>query len=174
MNRVGGYEDPTRFPPTVGELDLYLIAQGTHRKLWTVLGAHARTLAGVDGTSFAVWAPNAQGVSVVGDFNEWDGRRCPLRSLGPSGIWEAFSTQSTMRVAMAASGIPVCSASFGLWAMVSPPRSLMRLIPSAPSPSPPDKTMATECGPCVSASERKNKSTVRRLPCSRCKSVRRR
>ena len=82
--------DPTRFPPTLGALDLHLIAQGTHHRLWSVLGAHVRTLAGATGTSFAVWAPNAQAVSVVGDFNAWDGRRCPLRSLGSSGIWEAF------------------------------------------------------------------------------------
>jgi 1,4-alpha-glucan branching enzyme len=82
--------DPARFPPTVGALDLQLIAQGTHLRLWSVLGAHVRTLAGVKGTSFAVWAPNARAVSVVGDFNAWDGRRCPLRSLGSSGIWEGF------------------------------------------------------------------------------------
>jgi 1,4-alpha-glucan branching enzyme len=83
-------DDPTRFAPTLGPLDLHLIAQGTHHRLWTVLGAHVRVLAGQAGTSFAVWAPNAQAVSVVGDFNAWDGRRCPLRSLGNSGIWEGF------------------------------------------------------------------------------------
>src|SRR3954468_3903011 len=90
MDAPREHEDPARFPPTLGDLDLYLIAQGTHRRLWTVLGAHLRTVAGVEGTSFAVWAPNAQGVSVVGDFNAWDGRQCPLRKLGESGVWERF------------------------------------------------------------------------------------
>ena len=78
------------FAPTLDELDLHLIGQGKHHRLWEVLGAHVRTIRGVAGTSFAVWAPNAQAVSVVGDFNAWDGRRCPLRSLGSSGIWECF------------------------------------------------------------------------------------
>jgi len=82
--------DPTRFPPTLGELDLHLIGQGTHHRLWQVLGAHVRVVGGLAGTSFAVWAPNAQAVSVVGDFNAWDGRRDPMRVLGDSGIWEAF------------------------------------------------------------------------------------
>jgi len=83
-------KDPHHFEPTLGELDLHLIAQGTHHRLWTVLGAHLRTVAGTAGTSFAVWAPNAQAVSVVGDFNAWDGRENPLRLLGSSGIWECF------------------------------------------------------------------------------------
>ena len=82
--------DPLRFESTLGELDLHLISQGTHERLWNVLGAHERVVSGMAGTSFAVWAPNAQAVSVVGDFNAWDGRRCPLRSLGSSGIWEVF------------------------------------------------------------------------------------
>ncbi|HEY6559353.1 MAG TPA: 1,4-alpha-glucan branching protein GlgB [Polyangiaceae bacterium] len=83
-------DDPYRFLPTVGELDLHLFNEGTHRRLWEVLGAHVRTLDGVAGTSFAVWAPNAGGVSVVGDFNGWDGRLYPMRSLGPSGVFELF------------------------------------------------------------------------------------
>jgi len=83
-------EDPYRFLPTLGELDLHLIGEGTHRKLWTVLGSHVRTMDGVLGTAFAVWAPNAQRVSVVGEFNNWDGRLLPMRSLGPTGIWELF------------------------------------------------------------------------------------
>ena len=82
--------DPSQFEPTLGELDLQLISEGNHRRLWTVLGAHVRVVSGVVGTSFAVWAPNAQAVSVVGDFNLWDGRRNPLRSLGSTGVWEAF------------------------------------------------------------------------------------
>ena len=83
-------EDPYRFLPSLGDLDLHLIGEGTHRKLWTVLGSHLKTLDGVAGTAFAVWAPNAQRVSVVGEFNNWDGRLLPMRSLGPTGVWELF------------------------------------------------------------------------------------
>jgi 1,4-alpha-glucan branching enzyme len=79
-------DDPYQQLPTLGELDLHLIAEGRHEALWTVLGAHVRPDAG--GTSFAVWAPNARGVRVVGDFNHWDGRGHPMRSLGSSGVWE--------------------------------------------------------------------------------------
>jgi len=83
-------EDPYRFLPTIGELDLYYIGEGTHRKLYEVLGAHLREIDGVKGVSFAVWAPNARGVSVIGDFNGWDKRRYPMRVLGSSGVWEIF------------------------------------------------------------------------------------
>ncbi|MGH7632341.1 MAG: 1,4-alpha-glucan branching protein GlgB, partial [Gemmatimonadaceae bacterium] len=79
-----------RFLPTVGDLDLHLFNEGTHRRLWETLGAHARTVDGVAGTSFAVWAPNARRVSVIGDFNAWDGRVFPMRSLGASGVFELF------------------------------------------------------------------------------------
>jgi 1,4-alpha-glucan branching enzyme len=83
-------EDPYRFLPSIGEMDVYLISEGTHRRLWQVLGAHPRQLDGVDGVSFAVWAPNAQGVSVLGDFSRWDDRRLPMRRLGSSGVYELF------------------------------------------------------------------------------------
>ena len=82
--------DPYRFLPSVGELDLHLFNEGTHRRLWQMMGAHARTMDGERGTSFVVWAPNARRVSVVGDFNGWDGRLLPMRSLGASGVWELF------------------------------------------------------------------------------------
>ncbi len=86
--------DGYRFLPTLGELDLHLIGEGNHQRLWEVLGAHPRrytTLDGeVHGTSFAVWAPNARGVSVMGDFDGWSGAGTPLRSLGSSGVWEVF------------------------------------------------------------------------------------
>ena len=88
-NRSVG-RDPYAFLPTLGELDLHLAAEGRHEELYAKLGAHVRELAGVQGTAFAIWAPNATGVSVVGDFNGWDGRQHPMRSLGPSGIWELF------------------------------------------------------------------------------------
>jgi 1,4-alpha-glucan branching enzyme len=79
-------DDPYRQLPTLGEVDLHLIGEGRHETLWTVLGARVRPEAG--GTSFAVWAPNARGVRVIGDFNHWDGRAHPMRSLGSSGVWE--------------------------------------------------------------------------------------
>ncbi|HET6944714.1 MAG TPA: 1,4-alpha-glucan branching protein GlgB [Gaiellaceae bacterium] len=82
--------DPYSFLPTLGELDLHLALEGRHEDLYARLGAHVREMDGVVGTSFAVWAPNARGVSVVGDFNSWDGRLHPMRSLGASGIWELF------------------------------------------------------------------------------------
>jgi 1,4-alpha-glucan branching enzyme len=82
--------DPYSFPPTVGELDVHLAAEGRHEDIYERLGAHVRELEGVTGTAFAVWAPSARAVSVVGDFNGWDGRLHPMRSLGASGIWEIF------------------------------------------------------------------------------------
>jgi len=82
--------DPYRFLPTIGEVDLHLFNEGTHRRLWTKLGAHPRTIDGVDGVSFGVWAPNARRVSVIGDFCGWDGRIFPMRMLGSSGVWELF------------------------------------------------------------------------------------
>jgi 1,4-alpha-glucan branching enzyme len=83
-------DDPYRFLPTIGELDQHLIGEGRHEELWEKMGAHVRELEGVRGTSFAVWAPAARAVSVVGDFNFWDGRIHPMRSLGATGIWELF------------------------------------------------------------------------------------
>jgi 1,4-alpha-glucan branching enzyme len=82
--------DPYSFWPTVGETDLHLFNEGNHRRLYDVLGAQLRSLDGVDGVAFAVWAPNARRISVVGSFNQWDGRRHPMRQLGSSGVWEIF------------------------------------------------------------------------------------
>ena len=83
-------EDPYRFPVTLGDVDLYLFAEGTHRGLWSVLGAHPMEIDGVAGVRFAVWAPRARRVSVVGDFCRWDGRLLPMRRLGHSGVFELF------------------------------------------------------------------------------------
>jgi 1,4-alpha-glucan branching enzyme len=87
-------DEPYRYMPTLGEVDLYLIGEGRHEDLWRVLGAHVREYSGligtVTGTSFAVWAPHAQAVRVVADFNGWDGRGSMMRSLGSSGVWELF------------------------------------------------------------------------------------
>ena len=86
--------DAYRFLPTLGEVDLHLFAEGRHERLWEILGAHPRSFTTadgvVDGVSFAVWAPNAKGVSLIGEFNHWDGNEAPLRVLGSSGVWELF------------------------------------------------------------------------------------
>ncbi len=83
-------EDPYLFPPTIGDLDLHLIGEGRHEELYEKLGSHVIEHEGVRGTAFAVWAPSARAVSVVGDFNSWDGRLHPMRSMGSGGIWELF------------------------------------------------------------------------------------
>jgi 1,4-alpha-glucan branching enzyme len=87
-------DDPYRWLPTLGEVDLHLIGEGRHENLWQVLGAHVRSYetpgGTVTGTSFAVWAPSARGVRVVGDFDYWSGRAFPMRTLGSSGVWELF------------------------------------------------------------------------------------
>ncbi len=84
-----GY-DPYSFLPTLGEQDVYLFNEGNEHRIYGKLGAHLRVVDGVPGVSFAVWAPTAKRVSVVGSFNHWDGRYHPMRSLGASGIWELF------------------------------------------------------------------------------------
>ncbi|WP_417807768.1 1,4-alpha-glucan branching protein GlgB [Thioclava sp.] len=87
---IWDFDDPYSFPPVLGEMDEYLIGEGTHKRLWEKLGAHVITHSGVEGVHFAVWAPNARRVSVVGDFNFWDGRRHQMRRLGKAGVWEIF------------------------------------------------------------------------------------
>src|SRR5688500_17666465 len=79
---------PDSFPPTLGDVDLHLFGEGRHERIYDKLGAHLITQEGVNGVSFAVWAPNAQRVSVVGDFNSWDGTANRMRPLGSSGAWE--------------------------------------------------------------------------------------
>src|SRR5207245_10681881 len=88
--RMVEIEDPYRFPPTLSGFDLHLLGEGTHYRIYDKLGAHAATLEGVPGVIFAVWAPNAKRVSVVGDWNAWDGRRHPMRLHPGNGIWELF------------------------------------------------------------------------------------
>jgi 1,4-alpha-glucan branching enzyme len=82
--------DPYAFLPTIGELDLHLMGEGRHEELYERLGAHVIEHGGTQGTAFAVWAPAARAVSVVGDFNSWDGRLHAMRSMGTGGIWELF------------------------------------------------------------------------------------
>ena len=88
-DNVVDLDDPYRFPPVLSDFDLYLLGEGTHQRLYDKLGAHPMTLDGVDGVAFVVLAPNARRVSVVGDFNFWDGRRHPMRVRGV-GYWEMF------------------------------------------------------------------------------------
>ncbi|MCQ4158436.1 1,4-alpha-glucan branching protein GlgB [Roseomonas sp. GC11] len=83
-------EDPYAFPPLLGELDLHLLREGTHQDLGHCLGAHPLVVEGVRGVRFVLWAPNARRVSVVGDFNRWDGRRHPMRLRHGAGVWEVF------------------------------------------------------------------------------------
>jgi 1,4-alpha-glucan branching enzyme len=82
--------DPYQYGPIMGEVDLHLFAEGQHWKIYDKFGAHVRTIGDATGVYFAVWAPNAQRVSVVGDFNGWDGRVNPMRKLVGSGVWELF------------------------------------------------------------------------------------
>jgi 1,4-alpha-glucan branching enzyme len=82
--------DTYAFPPLLSDFDLYLIGEGTHYQKYEKMGAHLAVIDGVAGVQFGVWAPNAMRVSVVGDFNQWDGRVSPMRNRGPSGIWELF------------------------------------------------------------------------------------
>jgi len=86
--------DAYRFLPTLGELDLHLFSEGRHERLWDIVGAHPRSFRTADGivegVSFAVWAPNAKGVSLIGEFNHWDGDEAPMRALGSTGVWELF------------------------------------------------------------------------------------
>jgi 1,4-alpha-glucan branching enzyme len=84
------FDDVYRFSPVLGELDIHLLAEGSHLASYQKLGAHQIIHEGTEGVAFAVWAPNARRISVVGDFNAWDGRRLPMRRRGSSGFWELF------------------------------------------------------------------------------------
>ncbi len=87
---TGEFSDAYSFPPVLGELDVHLLAEGTHLRSFERLGAHPQEMEGVAGTAFAVWAPNASRVSVIGDFCNWDGRRLPMRKRHECGVWELF------------------------------------------------------------------------------------
>src|SRR5256714_13399583 len=84
------FDDIYRFPPVLGELDVHLLVEGNHLASYQKLGAHAVLHDGVEGGAFAVWAPNAQRVSLVGDFNAWDGRRMPMRKRHAGAVRELF------------------------------------------------------------------------------------
>jgi 1,4-alpha-glucan branching enzyme len=123
--------DPFAFMPTLGDTDLHLISEGRHEQLWQVLGAHPRTLKqgdiDVTGTSFSVWAPNARGVRVIGDFNYWDGSAHPMRTLGSSGVWEIFIPGV---VAGAAYKLRILD-SHGSWLTKADPMAFATQIPPA-------------------------------------------
>jgi 1,4-alpha-glucan branching enzyme len=87
---TGEIDDPYRYGRVLSDYDLYLFGEGKHTRIYDQLGAHPMTVGNAAGVHFAVWAPNAKRVSVVGDFNSWDGRRHPMRLLGASGVWEIF------------------------------------------------------------------------------------
>jgi 1,4-alpha-glucan branching enzyme len=128
------HDDPYRHIPTIGELDLHLIGEGRHEELWRVLGARIRRFptgatgafgGEIVGTSFAVWAPGARGVRVTGDFNVWDGRSHPMRSLGVSGVWELFVPDA---VAGARYKFSVCGAD-GTWREKADPMAGFAEVP---------------------------------------------
>ncbi|MCK4587922.1 MAG: 1,4-alpha-glucan branching protein GlgB, partial [Gammaproteobacteria bacterium] len=89
-NNVISYYDPYSFKAQIDDYDLHLFSEGKHHHIYRVLGSHPKVIDGIDGVLFATWAPNATRVSVIGDFNEWDGRKHPMRSRGSSGVWELF------------------------------------------------------------------------------------
>jgi 1,4-alpha-glucan branching enzyme len=119
-------DDPYRFLPALGELDLHLFGEGQHRELGRVLGAQVRVHEGVLGTSFAVWAPAARSVALVGDCTQWDDRTLPMRSLGASGVWELFvpAAQPGMRYKFAVHGadgrLRLHADPYAAWSEVAP------------------------------------------------------
>jgi len=88
--RTTDVDDPYRYGRVITDYDLYLFGEGSHTRIYDKLGAHSMTIGSAEGVHFAVWAPDAMRVSVVGDFNDWDGRVHPMRRLGASGVWEIF------------------------------------------------------------------------------------
>jgi 1,4-alpha-glucan branching enzyme len=121
--------DPFRFGQVMGDVDLHLLGEGHHYRSWERLGSHPRTIDGVAGTYFAVWAPSADRVSVVGDFNGWDGRVHPMRLLVPNGIWEIFipglrtGERYKYEIRVKASGLPMLKADPYARCAEQPPRT---------------------------------------------------
>ncbi|MGH7442492.1 MAG: GlgB N-terminal domain-containing protein, partial [bacterium] len=129
--------DPYGFAPSVGEMDLHLLGEGRHWRAYEKLGAHAQVLQGISGVSFLVWAPGAAGVSLVGDFNRWDGRLHPMRSLGGAGFWELFvpglsaGSLYKFEVHPAAGGPPLLKTDPYALATQVPPETAGRVFQSA-------------------------------------------
>ena len=126
QGRMTTMHDPYAFPALLTDYDLFLLGEGRHEQAYEKLGAQIRTVAGVAGVNFAVWAPNAQGVSVVGDFNGWDDRRHALRKHIPSGVWELFipelkaGEKYKFRIQNAAGGVTDKADPFGFQAEIPP------------------------------------------------------
>jgi alpha-1,4-glucan:alpha-1,4-glucan 6-glycosyltransferase len=120
-------DDPYRFVPSVGELDLFLFGQGRHEQLWEVFGAHYRPHEDVDGTSFSVWAPHASAVRVLGDFNGWNGIGHAMRRLPGSGVWELFLPGTPPGSIYK---FEVCSAA-GVWQQRADPMARFTEVPPA-------------------------------------------
>ena len=95
MNNIFIVHDPYSFLPVLPDFDIHLFNEGNNHKIYEKLGAHIMSIDGIEGSFFAVWAPCAKRVSVVGDFNQWDGRRHTMRIRGSSGIWEIFIPRIT-------------------------------------------------------------------------------
>jgi 1,4-alpha-glucan branching enzyme len=93
--QVSERHDPYGFSPLLTDFELHLFGEGTFFKAYETMGAHLRTVQGIAGVHFVVWAPSAARVSVVGDFNEWDGRRHPMTNRGATGLWELFIPELT-------------------------------------------------------------------------------
>ena len=125
--------DGYRFLPTLGEVDLHLFAEGRHERLWEILGAHPRSFSTpdgvVDGVSFAVWAPNAAGVSLIGEFNGWDGNDAPCGSWGRRGYGSCSgpASLSTAATSSACTG-PTAPSAIGPTRSPSPPKFLHRRL----------------------------------------------
>ena len=129
--------DPYAHGPVLGPMDDYLLVEGAHQRLYDRLGAHPMTHEGVEGTLFAVWAPNARRVSVVGDFNHWDGRRHQMRKRVDSGIWEIFAPGVGEGInykyeIIGADGalLPLKADPFGFWPNCAPRPPLSSLAPT--------------------------------------------
>ncbi len=135
-------DDPYRFAPLLGEQDIWYLAEGTHRRPWTVMGAHPSRYEHVDGVRFAVWAPNADSACVIGDFNAWDTRRHPMRKRPQCGVWELFvpgvSGGARYKFALRGSGgtqLPDKSDPFAFHAQQRPETaSIVAALPPPPQP----------------------------------------
>jgi 1,4-alpha-glucan branching enzyme len=131
-------EDPYAFPPVLGDLDVHLLHEGRHHDLGRTLGAHPMTLDGVRGVRFAVWAPNARRVSVVGAFNRWDGRRLPMRLRFGAGVWELFiprlplGTLYKYEIVAADGGVLPLKADPVAWAAEAPPATASVVTDTTP------------------------------------------
>ncbi|HZX29150.1 MAG TPA: 1,4-alpha-glucan branching protein GlgB [Telluria sp.] len=143
-------EDAYRFGPVLGEMDIWLLGEGTHARPFEKMGAHPATVDGVDGVNFAVWAPNARRVSVVGDFNNWDGRRHAMRLRRECGVWEMFVPHVAVgdlykfEIKSATGAILLKADPYALRAQVRP--NTASIVDRLPAPAPHDMTRKAAVG----------------------------